>query len=67
METYQTRRCPHSKYADDWCIRCVSDMLIEHRLKGLSYAKCGAAIGYSATTARHWIRVRARERNLDIR
>lgn len=66
METLQTRRCPHGKMADDWCIRCVADELIGLRQQGLSYAKCGAAVGYSATTARHWIRVRSRERGLTI-
>lgn len=63
-DTLEARRCPHGKRADDWCIRCVSDELIALRLKGLSYAKCGAAMGYSATTARSWIKIRARERGM---
>lgn len=66
VETLDARRCPHNKHADDWCIRCKADELIELRQRDLSYAKCGAAVGYSATTARNWIKIRARERGLQI-
>lgn len=64
LETLQTRRCPHGRMADDWCIRCISDELIDLRLQGKSFAECGRTVGYSPTTAAHWIRVRARERGI---
>lgn len=58
--------CEHGRPQDDWCIRCIADDLIEMRLQGLSYAKCGAARGISATTARAWMRHRAQERRIDL-
>lgn len=56
VETYQARRCPHNRYADDACRDCTSDFIVEMSRDNKSVREMAAATGWSKTTVR---RIRA--------